>query len=473
VGAVVSPDTIERIKEVLGPLGCLDDPAQIAPYVIEWRDLFRGRTPLVARPATTREVCEVVRICHDTRTPFVPQGGNTSLCGGSVPHESGDEIVLSLSRMNRVRELDAPGYTMTAEAGCVLADIQRTARGADRLFPLSLAAEGSCQLGGNLATNAGGTAVLRYGSARDLVLGLEVVLPDGRVWEGLRGLRKDNTGYDLKQLFLGAEGTLGVITAACVKLFPQPRDVQTAWAALPSVDASLALLSLARDTSGDALTAFELVGRVGLEYVLRHIPGAVDPLPSPHPWYALLELSGGRARGDLRRTLETLLEDAFGRALVRDAVVAQGSAHSAALWRLRESMSEAQKREGVSIKHDVSVPVARVPEFIARATAALEAALPGVRVVAFGHVGDGNIHFNPMQPADADPSAFAGEWERVSRIVHDLVHALGGSISAEHGIGRLKRDELRRYKSDTELELMRRIKHALDPLGICNPGKVV
>ena len=464
---------LARIAAAVGPTGVLTDPAEQEPYLVEWRDLYRGKTPMVVRPASTAEVSAVLTICHQTRTPLVPQGGNTSLCGGSVPHESGDELVLSLSRLNRVRALDAASYTMTVEGGCVLADVHAAAAAAQRLFPLSLAAEGSCQLGGTLATNAGGTAVLHYGSARDLVLGLEVVLPDGRVWDGLRALRKDNTGYELKQLFLGSEGTLGIITAAVLKLFPRPRDVQTAWIAVPDVAAAVALLELARELSGDRVTGFELIPRLGLQYVLKHIAATADPLSSPHPWYVLCELSGGRTVGELRPSLEAMLEEGFGRGLVLDATLAESAAQRTALWRLRETLSEAQKPEGGSIKHDVSVPISRVAELIERASAAVVAAIPDTRIIAFGHVGDGNIHFNPSQPPGMDKQAFLAQWERVNRIVHDITHALGGSISAEHGLGRLKRDEIRLYKSALELELMQRLKDAFDPRAIMNPGKVL
>ena len=469
---------LDRIKAIVGAKGFLDDPAAMAPYLREDRGLYEGRAALVVRPGSTDEVARVVRACAEAGVPIVPQGGNTSLCGAGVPYEHGGEIVLSLSRMNRVRAVDPLNYTITVEAGCILANIQHAAEAADRLFPLSLAAEGACQIGGNLSTNAGGIAVLRYGMTRDLVLGLEVVLPDGRVWNGLRGLRKDNSGYDLKQLFLGAEGTLGVITAAVLKLFARPREVETAFVAVRDPTAAIELLARARGGSGDTVTAFELIGRTALDMVLKHVPGASDPLAERHGWYVLIELSSGETSGGLKAGLERVLAAAMEDGLVDDATIAASAQQAKSLWRLRETINEAQKPEGGSIKHDVSVPVSKVAEFIARATAACEARLPGIRVVAFGHVGDGNIHFNLSQPADlakvgAPRDDYLARWHAFNRIVHDIVAALDGSISAEHGIGRLKRDELARYKPAVEIELMRTLKRALDPKNIMNPGKVI
>jgi D-lactate dehydrogenase (cytochrome) len=375
--------------------------------------------------------------------------------------------------LDRVRAVDPLDYTITVEAGCVLADVQRAAAAVDRLFPLSLGAEGSCQIGGNLSTNAGGIAVLRYGNMRDLTLGLEVVLPDGRVWDGLRALRKDNTGYDLKHLFIGGEGTLGIITAATLKLFPRPREVETAFLALGRVEDAMALFARARKASGDQLTAFELIPRVGLEMAMRHTPGVADPLSAPSPWYVLLEVSSSQSESGLYAALETFLAEAMSEGMVSDGVIALSSEQANALWRIREGMVEGQKHEGGSIKHDVSVPVSKVAEFIVKAIAAVEAKLPGIRPIAFGHVGDGNVHFNLSQPKGADTAVFLARWAEFNHIVHDLVQRFGGSISAEHGIGRLKRDELPRYKSALELELMRRVKHALDPDGLMNPGKVL
>jgi len=414
-----------------------------------------------------------VRCCAAARIPIVPQGGNTGLVGAAVPPEDGGAVVLSLGRMNRVRAIDPVDYTITVEAGCVLADIQRHAAEADRLFPLSLGAEGTCQIGGNLSTNAGGIAVLRYGTTRDLTLGLEVVLPDGQVWDGLRALRKDNTGYDLKQLFIGGEGTLGIITAATLKLFPRPREVETALLALARVEDAMTLFARARQASGDQLTAFELIPRLGLEIAMRHTPGVGDPMAAPARWYALLEVSSSQTESGLRPALEAFLAEAMAQGLVQDGVVAGSGEQARALWRIREGMVEGQKHEGGSIKHDVSVPVSKVADFILQATAAVEALLPGIRPLAFGHVGDGNVHFNLSQPRGAETRVFLARWAEFNRLVHDIVRGFGGSISAEHGIGRLKRAELARCKSPLELELMRKLKRALDPAGLMNPGKVL
>ena len=473
----VPGEVLERIKAAVGPKGYTTDPVEIAPLCRSWRDNWRGWVPMVVRPANVAEVAAVVAICAETNTPIVPQGGNTGLTGGGQPHDTGTEIILSTTRMNQIREIDTVNNTMTVEAGCILASLQDAAADADRLFPLSLAAEGSCQIGGNLSTNAGGTQVLRYGNARNLVLGLEVVLPDGRIWNGLRGLRKDNTGYDLKQLFIGAEGTLGIITAAVLKLFPKPTEIQTALVAVPNPAASLSLLSRATEALGEQVTAFELIQRRAIDFVLSNIPGVPDPMADSYPWYVLLEISGQGAPDSLRDTVEGVLGGALEDGVVLDAVLAANRAQGQTLWKIRESIPEAQNHEGQSVKHDVSVPLSRIAEFIERADAALEAAYPGVRCVAFGHIGDGNIHYNPAQPlgerggpAGAD---FAKEYGAINRIVHDLIAELNGSISAEHGLGRLRRDEAKRYKSDVEMDLMRSVKDALDPANIMNPGKVI
>jgi D-lactate dehydrogenase (cytochrome) len=453
----------QRIADLLGPSGLVADPGGMAPYLEEERGLFHGKARLVARPASTGELAELVKICAEAGIAIVPQGGNTGLCGGASPSDA-TWIVVSLARMNKIRAIDPVNFTMTVESGVILQTVQSAALSVDCLFPLSLGAEGSCQIGGNISTNAGGTGVLRYGNMRDLVLGLEVVLPDGRIWDGLKSLRKDNTGYDLKQLYIGGEGTLGIITAAVLKLYPRARDQQTAFCALKDLPSSLALLSRARNASGDQVTGFELVPRLGLTLGRALVPGVSDPFADPHEWYALIELSSSRVDAGLTDMLETLLGE---------AVVASSLEQRKALWKIREGIPEAQKKAGGSIKHDVAVPVADVPVFIDRASRAVEAAMAGVRVVPFGHVGDGNIHFNLTQPEGADKQAFLDRWEEMNRIVHDIVVAMKGSISAEHGIGRLKKGELTHYKSAVEIELMRRIKEALDPQGIMNPGNVL
>lgn len=470
---VIAEGVLQRLQAIVGDKGWVTSGDEVAPFLAEPRGRYHGRTPIVLKPKTTDEVAAIVTVAAVENLPLVPQGGNTGLVGGQVPAESGDEIIVSLSRMNLVRAFDPENNTITAEAGCVLQDVRQATEDADRLFPLSLASEGSCQIGGNLSTNAGGNAVLRYGSMRDLVLGLEVVLPSGEVWSGLKGLRKDNTGYDLKQLFIGAEGTLGIITAAVLKVFPRPRAVETSLAAVPSPQAAVELLSLARALSGDQVSAFELIPRIGMEFVVRHMPPLSDPIDRPHPWYVLIELSSGGGPEALKPVIEEILSTGVENDLVSDAVVASSQAQAKDLWALRERMSEVQKLEGGSIKHDVSVPVSAIPVFLDKAIAAVTAAIPGIRPVPFGHIGDGNIHFNLSQPTGMEKQAFLDEWERMNRIVHDLVHELDGSISAEHGIGRIKRGELARYKSPVELEMMRAIKRTIDPKGIMNPGRIL
>jgi D-lactate dehydrogenase (cytochrome) len=468
-----SPDIIARLKQIVGPRGFIDDPAEIAPYLVEQRNLYHGATPLVLRPAKTEEVAAIVKACAAAHVPVVPQGANTGLCGGGVPPEDGRAVVVALGRMNRVRNIDPIDFTITVEAGCILADLQKAAESADRLFPLSLGAEGSCQIGGNLSTNAGGIGVLRYGNTRDLCLGLEVVLPDGQVWNGLRGLRKDNTGYALKHLFIGAEGTLGIVTAATMKLFPRPREIETAFLGLHKVEDAMALFARAREASGDQLTAFELIPRVGLDIAIEHVPGIADPLARSFPWYVLMEVSSSREAAGLRDALERFLGETIESGLVADGAIAASTAQARAFWRIREGLVEAQIPEGGGIKHDISVPVSQVANFIVRASAAVAAALPGIRPVAFGHVGDGNVHFNLLEPAGADTKQFLARWQEFNRIVHDIVAEMDGSISAEHGIGRLKVEELAHYRAALELALMRRIKHAIDPDGTMNPGKVL
>ena len=452
------------LADIVGPGNVLTAGEDTKPYFTDWRKQYSGRAECVVRPASTGEVAKVVAACAREGIAIVPQGGNTGLSGGSVPTGARPEIVLSLSRLNRIRELDALNDTITVEAGCVLAAVQGAAQKAGRYFPLSLAAEGSCQIGGNLSTNAGGVNVLRYGMAREQVLGLEVVLPDGRVWNGLRGLRKDNTGYDLKQLFLGAEGTLGIITAAVLRLQPAPTASATAWIAVEAPQSAVELLALLRARLGDRLTAFELLSRNCLEAVLAHARDSRDPMTAPHPWYVLAELADSGDSRPLRERTEEALADCAERDALQDAVLAQSSTQAAALWKIRETVPEAQF---TNVKHDISVAVSKIPALIERIEPALEAAFPSVRSYVFGHVGDGNLHYN------VGPEGLVPQRPAVNRIVYDAVAALGGSISAEHGLGQLKREEIRRHKSALELELMATLKRALDPQSIMNPGKVL
>jgi FAD/FMN-containing dehydrogenase len=464
---------LDEIRNIVGPAGLIASPQEFAPYATDWRKRYVGKPLAVVRPAFTAEVAQVVRACSDARTAIVPQGGNTGLCGAATPDASGSQIVLNLSRMNRVRGIDARNNTMTVEAGCVLANLQKAAEEAGRLLPLSLAAEGSCEIGGNLSTNAGGTAVLRYGNARELVLGLEVVLPSGEIWEGLRGLRKDNTGYDLKQLFIGAEGTLGVITAAVLKLFPLPKSRATAVVALENPERALALLERAQEVCGERLTGFELFSGFCLSLVLKHFKDTAAPFPRRFPYYVLAELSDTQPGEGARTVLESMLEATLEEEIILDAALARSEAQARDFWSLREFISEAQAHEGPNIKHDVSIPISRIAEFISATDAELARAHPGVRMVTFGHLGDGNLHYNVSPPEGTAPDVFAKESAAINRIVHDSVARFGGSISAEHGLGQLKREEIRRYKSPLELELMLKIKRALDPYGIMNPGKVL
>ncbi len=468
----IDPALIAQFAALTGPANAFTAAADIAPYVHEWRDRWPGLTPLVLRPADTAEVAAIVRLAARHRVALVPQGGNTGLVGGQVPDHSGDQIVVSLTRLNRVRALDAQGLTMIAEAGVTLQAVQQAADAAGLLFPLSLAAEGTATIGGNLATNAGGTAVLAYGNARDLVLGLEVVLPDGEIWNGLRTLRKDNTGYDLRHLFIGAEGTLGIITAAALKLFPRPRARATILAATPSPQQALEALAHLRDAAPGTITSFELMPRIGLDFVLRHVPGTRDPLRAISPWYLLIEIASQSVAG-FDEAVVAALAAALESGALTDAVPAASEAQARAFWQLRHALSGAQKGEGGSIKHDVAVPVAAVPALIAQGTAAATALIPGARPVPFGHLGDGNIHFNITQPAGADPAAFLARWAEMNAVIHALVMRLGGSISAEHGIGTAKLDLLPGVKSPVEMALMYRLKEMLDPLGIMNPGKIL
>jgi FAD/FMN-containing dehydrogenase len=455
---------IERLfGDIVGAANVLTDPKDTQPYLTDWRRQYTGAAQCVVRPANTTEVARVVEACARERIPIVPQGGNTGLSGGATPAGKG-EIVLALGRLNRIRALDRLNDTLTAEAGCVLANVQRAADEAGRLFALSLAAEGSCQIGGNLSTNAGGINVLRYGSAREQVLGLEVVLPDGRIWDGLRGLRKDNTGYDLKHLFLGAEGTLGIITAAVLRLHPKPSASATAWIAVKTAAAAVELLSILHEKLGERLSAFELLSRNCVEAVLQYAAGTQDPLPVAHPWYVLTELADSGEDRSLRERVEKVLAECVERGAIDDAVIAQSGEQARALWRIRESVPEAQF---TNVKHDIAVPVSKTAEFIDRAGPRLAEKYPDVRIYAFGHVGDGNIHYN------IGPERLVAERAAVNRIVYDTVAEFGGSISAEHGLGQLKREEIVRHKPALELELMRTLKRALDPLNLMNPGKVL
>jgi FAD/FMN-containing dehydrogenase len=465
------PELIEQIGTIVGPKGCLTDPEDLQPYLDEQRGYFESFATLVVRPEDTVQVAKVVEICAAAGVPIVPQGGNTGLTGGAVADAG--EIIVNLSRLNRVRAIDPINDTITVEAGCTLSQVQAAAADAERLFPLSLASEGSCQIGGNLSSNAGGNAVLRYGNARELALGLEVVLPDGRILNGLRGLRKDNTGYDLKQLFLGAEGTLGIITAAVCRLFPMPRETETAFVALNSVHAATDLFSLARGLGGETVSAFELMSRRTLEFVLKNVSTARDPLEAAYDWYVLMEVSTARRDSGLRGALEEILGAGFEKELIVDGVIAESGSQQNDLWHLREAASDAQKPEGMSLKHDISVPVSKVAAFVTQACAAVEAEISGIRPVVFGHVGDGNVHFNLTQPESMDGKEYLARQKQIGEIVHGIAAEMDGSISAEHGIGLLKRDEVRKYKSETELDLMRALKACLDPKDTMNPGKVV
>jgi D-lactate dehydrogenase (cytochrome) len=463
------PELIAKFRAIVGDKYAVTDTADIAPYLTEERDLFHGKSPLVLRPGSTAEVSEICKLASAHRIALVPQGGNTGLVGGQTPHNG--EVVVSMRRLDKIRDVDASSNTMTCEAGVVLQVAQQRARDVDRLFPLSLAAEGSCTIGGNLSTNAGGTAALAYGVAREMALGLEVVLADGRILNLLSKLKKDNTGYDLRNLFIGAEGTLGIITAATLKLFPKPRAIETAYVGLKSPAQALKLLSISQNEAAGSLTSFELLADIAVDFSIRHGIDIRDPLQSKHPWYVLMELSS--SRDDARAALESILAQGMEEGIVDDAVIAANLSQRAAFWKLRDEMSGAQKPEGGSIKHDISVPVAAVPAFIEEANAAVVKLIPGSRPVPFGHLGDGNIHYNVSQPIGGKPEDFLARWHEVNEVVFAIVLQMGGSISAEHGIGVLKRDELPDVKDKVAVELMRSIKAMLDPLGIMNPGKVL
>jgi FAD/FMN-containing dehydrogenase len=467
------PNTLSELKAAVGDGSWLESPDDVAPFLSDFRRLYRGSAALVLLPRNVDEVARILQICNRDEVAVVPHGGNTSYCGGATPDETGAQIVLSLRRLNRVRQVDAADYSMIVEAGCTLAEAQAAARDADRLFPLSLGSEGTAQIGGNLSTNAGGTAVLRYGMMRDLVLGLEVVLADGRVLRGLKSLRKDNTGYDVKSLFVGAEGTLGVITAACLKLFPQPADTATALAGIDSPRHALDLLARLRTAAGDQVTSFELMPRLAVELTVRHVPGVADPLDQNTPWYLLIELSSPNPRQELLTLLTATLEEASAAGTIRDAMLAASTAQAQAMWKLRESVPEAQRRHGASLKHDVSVPVSAIPTLIEEGTALVHRLAPEGDVVSYGHAGDGNLHFNVSQKPDADIKSFVARGPVLELAMFDLVESLGGSISAEHGIGRLKAAEFARRADPVELAVMHELKRALDPKGIMNPGKVL
>jgi FAD/FMN-containing dehydrogenase len=465
----LAPDLLRRFIAIVGERYAVTDPDAQMPYLVEMRDLYRGHTPAVLRPGSVAEVAAIVKLANETLTAVVPQGGNTGLVGGQIPHRG--EIVLSLTRLNRVREVDPVSNTMTCEAGVTLAQAREAAAAADRLYPLSLPSEGSCTIGGNLSTNAGGTAALAYGIARTLAMGVEVVLADGRVLNNLNKLKKDNTGYDLTNLFIGAEGTLGVITAAVLRLLPRPRSVETAFVGVGSPEDALRLLTLATERTAGGVTSCELMMRLGVDAVLRHT-GMREPLAEIHPWYVLIELSS-QARSGLRETLEDILAAGLEQRLVRDAAIADSLEQARAFWRIREMFGEVQRHIGGSIKHDISVPVSHVPTFIAEANEAVTKLIPGARPLPFGHLGDGNIHYNVAQPVGADKAAFLKRWNDVNRVVFDIVRSHGGSISAEHGIGVQKRDLLPGFKDPVALDLMRTLKRTLDPNNILNPGKVL
>ncbi len=464
---------IDAIRGIVGDRGILTDTADTAPYAEDWRRLYQGHTRAVIRPGSTEELAAVVKLCAASGTPIVPQGGNTSMVGGAVPNADGSELVLCTARLNRIRDLDPADMTLTIEAGVTLKAAQLAAAEQGCLLPLSISSEGTAQIGGVLAVNAGGNNTVRYGNARDLVLGLEVVLPDGTIWNGLRRLRKDNTGYCLRQLFVGSEGTLGIITAAVLKLAPQPKEIAVALCGVDSPEAALALFTRFQAHDAASISAFELMSGLGMSFVLKHIPNASLPLEHAAPFYVLVELASPRPGAGLRDMLEQILEQALGDDIVRDAAIAESDAQRSAIWRLREEHSEAQKREGASVKNDVSVPVSKVPAFIRKATAACEALLPGVRVVPFGHMGDGNIHFNLEQPVGSEAAWFLAQDHVIMDAVNEVVREYDGSFSAEHGIGKLKPYMMPDWRGGAELALMQRIKAALDPAGIMNPGKVL
>lgn len=468
--AAVDAKLLAALRDAMGSGGWLDAPDDMAPYLREQRGRMESHAAMVVRPQNTDMVARVMRLCFDANVPVYPQGGNTGLVGGAVGQGG---IILSLDRMDRVRDVDAINHSMCVEAGCILSNVQQTARDHGLLFPLSLAAEGSCHIGGNLATNAGGVQVLRYGNTRELVLGIEVVLADGTIWNGLRGLRKDNAGYDLKQVFIGSEGTLGIITACVLKLFPAPRTTLTALMACPSVEACVTLLSQMQASFGEVLTAFEMMPMRAVEMATQHIDGVRNPFNDNHPFFVLMELHSTRENDTLQDALETALTPAMETELVTDAVIATSGQQADSLWRLRESIPEAQKHEGTSIKHDVSVPISRLAAFYNQAMESVLAINPDIRPVVFGHLGDGNLHFNLSQPVGADGAAFLNEAPRFHAAIHNLCAEMAGSFAAEHGVGILKREELARLRPAAEVEMMRTLKQSFDPKGILNPGKII
>lgn len=470
-----TPTLLDQFAAIVGEANAIRDPDAMGAYLSEPRAFYKAVSPLVLRPGSTAEVSAIMKLASQTGTVIVPQSGNTGLVGGQTPRRDTPDVILSLDRMNRIRDIDPVANVIVCDGGTILADVQKAAEGVDRLFPLSLGSEGSCRIGGNLATNAGGTGVLAYGNTRNLCLGLEVVLPTGEIWDGLRRLKKDNTGYDLRDLFIGSEGTLGVITGAVLRLFPRPLGHQVAFAGVNSAEDALALFNLASGLCHTSLTGFELISRIGVEFTTRHIDGVRDPLPDGvYPWYVLIDISTADSEESAEMLMNTVMEQGFESGLVLDGVIATSVAQQNALWHLRESMSESQRPEGGSIKHDVSVPVSSVPAFMAEASAAVLALMPDARICPFGHMGDGNIHYNVSQPVGADKQEFLSHWHEINHIVHEIVLKYGGSISAEHGIGQIKRDELAEIRGDgIEMQLMRRIKAAFDPAGIMNPDKVL
>ncbi|MEN3367532.1 MAG: hypothetical protein V7606_4806 [Burkholderiales bacterium] len=466
------PRLLEELKGIVGSMAVISDPVEMQPYLSDWRGSFSGAARCVVKPASTEETAAVVALCARHRIPMVPQGGNTGMCGGATPGKSGREIILNMSRMNKILDIDVRNNTLTVQAGCILQHIKDAADDADRLFPLALGAQGSCEIGGNLSTNAGGVNVLKYGNARSFVLGLEVVMPDGSVFDTLKGLRKDNSGYDLKHLFIGAEGTLGIITAAVLQLYPKARVSTTAWLAVDDPAAAVDVLGRLRGEIGERITCFELISRPMLELVLAHRPADRDPMKESHPWYVLKELSDTLQALDLGALLEQVLGKEIESGRVRDAVIANSLGQIETLWALRENVTEAQRAAGASVKHDISVSVSSIPDFLKQADEAVAADFPGARVIAFGHVGDGSIHYNVLQPAEGDAVEFKRRMHEVSRRIHDIAIRLGGSISAEHGLGQLKGSDVFGYKDPLQLRLMRAIKAAIDPFDLMNKGKI-